>query len=82
VTYDAHGRIQYPRHHDRAPESELHRYLDEARALFEGAIPASVESVDDLVSEDFEQLRWFDLPAACLTETSLTPRLLRDTDHG
>jgi hypothetical protein len=71
VTYDAQGRIQYPRHHDRAPESELHRYLDEARALFEAAAaPAPGEPVGNLLSADFEQLRWFDLPAACLADSA------------
>ena len=70
VTYDAQGRMQYPRHHDRAPESELRRYLSEARALFEAATPASLDPVDGLVSADFEQLRWFDLPAGCLTDTA------------
>jgi hypothetical protein len=61
VTDDAQGRMQYPRHHDRAPESELHRYLDEARNLLQLATPAAGELVGDLVSADFEQLRWFDL---------------------
>jgi hypothetical protein len=70
VTYDAQGRMHYPRHHDRAPESELHRYLEEARTLLDAATPASGEPVADLVSADFEQLRWFDLPAACLTDNA------------
>jgi hypothetical protein len=62
--------MQYPRHHDRAPESELHRYLDEAKTLLEAARPASGEPVGDLVSADFEQLRWFDLPPACMANTA------------
>src|ERR1035438_6608880 len=66
VRYDPQGRIQYPRHHDRAPESELRRYLTEARTLLEAATPASVEPVDGLVSAAFQQLRWFDLPPLCL----------------
>src|SRR5450631_3070201 len=69
VTYDQQGRIQYPRHHDRAPESELRRYLHEARTLLAAATPASVEPVDALVSADFEQLRWFDLPPMCLADS-------------
>jgi selenocysteine lyase/cysteine desulfurase len=67
VTYDDQGRMQYPQHHDRAPESELHRYLEEARALFKAATPASGEPAD-LVTDDFEHLRWFDLPPACLAD--------------
>jgi selenocysteine lyase/cysteine desulfurase len=70
VEYDAQGRMQYPKHHDRAPESELGRYLEEARAVFAAAVPASGEHVDDLVSADFEHLRWFDLPSVCLADAS------------
>ncbi|MGZ5422044.1 MAG: aminotransferase class V-fold PLP-dependent enzyme [Aeromicrobium sp.] len=66
VTYDEQGRMQYPSHHDGAPESELKRYLEEAKALLAAANPASGEPIDDLVSADFEHLRWFDLPPACL----------------
>ncbi len=69
VTYDGQGRMQYPRHQDRAPESELDRYLVEARGLLAAATPASDEPVGALLSADFEQLRWFDLPAACLADT-------------
>jgi hypothetical protein len=66
VTYDAHGVMQYPRHHDRAPESDLRRYLDEARTIFEAASPASGAPSGTQVSADFEHLRWFDLPSVCL----------------
>jgi hypothetical protein len=70
VTYDAQGHLQYPRHHDRAPESELGRYLTEARAVLAAANPASDVHVDDLVSADFEHLRWFDLPPVCLADAT------------
>ena len=70
VTYDAQGRMQYPRHHDRAPESGLLGYLDEARALLAAAAPASLEPVGHLLSADFEELRWFDLPPACLADVA------------
>jgi len=66
VTYDAQGAMQYPRHKDRAPESELQSYLAEARATFEAATPASGEPTQGQLSADFEHLRWFDLPSACL----------------
>lgn len=50
--------------HDRAPESALTGYLDEAhRILAEATEPASP---DAWVSETFEQLRWFELPERCL----------------
>jgi selenocysteine lyase/cysteine desulfurase len=66
VEYDALGHMVYPRHKDRAPESELQRYLEEAKAVLEAATPALSDSIGDLVSADFEHLRWFDLPSACL----------------
>jgi len=36
--------------------------------VLERAKPLSNEPIDDLVSADFEHLRWFDLPAACLAD--------------
>jgi selenocysteine lyase/cysteine desulfurase len=66
VGYDALGKMLYPRHKDRAPESVLKWYLDEARLVLESAKPLSNRPIDDLVSADFEHLRWFDLPPACL----------------
>jgi hypothetical protein len=65
VSYDAVGEMTYPHHDDRAPESELERYLDEARALFDRASPLA-DSPPGLVSPDFEHLRWFELPSVCL----------------
>jgi hypothetical protein len=61
--------MQFPHHDDRAPESERKRYLDEASSLLSemraprGAGPSPPPGT---VSEDFEHLRWFDLPAASL----------------
>jgi selenocysteine lyase/cysteine desulfurase len=69
VRYDEDGRMLYPRHQDRAPESELQRYIVEATAVLEAATPVAGEPIDDLVSADFEHLRWFDLPHACLANT-------------
>jgi len=66
VEYDALGKMLYPRHKDHAPESVLKCYLDEARVVLQSAKPLSDEPIDDLVSADFEHLRWFDLPQACL----------------
>src|SRR5215212_2099407 len=37
VWYDEDGVMRYPRHADRAPDTELAGYLDEARALFAAA---------------------------------------------
>ena len=59
--YDGDGRLTYPVHHDRAPESALESYLDEACELL-GALPEP-EFVDTLPggSPDFEELRWFEV---------------------
>ncbi|WP_286310561.1 aminotransferase class V-fold PLP-dependent enzyme [Agromyces mangrovi Wang et al. 2018] len=106
VSYDADGRMAYPHHDDRAPESALAGYLAEARQRFAAAgggvaAPGAAEMTDAAatthpfeevqvtdaaelphppadadradaspatLSADFEHLRWFDLPAVCLTK--------------
>ncbi len=69
VSYSDDGTMQYPRHRDRAPESALAGYLQEAQALFEARddCTAACEEPGGRVSEDFEELRWFELPEVCLT---------------
>jgi hypothetical protein len=60
------GVLTYPRRDDRAPESDLATYLDEAHALM-AALPEPGDDVHvGTVSADFEHLRWFELPAVCL----------------
>jgi selenocysteine lyase/cysteine desulfurase len=68
VGYDADGLLTFPRHHDTAPESVLAHHLAEAIALFESLpeFDGSEHVADDRLTEDFERLRWFDLPAASL----------------
>jgi selenocysteine lyase/cysteine desulfurase len=68
VGYDTDGTMCYPRHDDRAPESQLAGYLDEAAAVFAaaGALDSDAQLPAGVVSGDFEELRWFELPAACL----------------
>jgi len=67
LSYDADGELTYPREHDSAPESALAGYLADAVALFDSLPDVTCEDgVGDRVSADFEQLRWFDLPAECL----------------
>jgi selenocysteine lyase/cysteine desulfurase len=65
VGYDADGQLTYPRHTERAPESDLARYLAEAAALL-GAGREADDAAQASVSSDFDELRWFDLPASCL----------------
>ncbi|MCD2441420.1 aminotransferase class V-fold PLP-dependent enzyme [Agromyces sp. SYSU K20354] len=74
VAYDEDGRLTYPHHDDRAPEAALRGYLAEAEARFAARAAADAPAADpsgdgDLpgLSDDFEHLRWFDLPVECLT---------------
>jgi len=69
ISYGDDGTMRYPSHQDRAPESELAIYLDQARELF--AERAGDPTTDDdlapgHVSADFDHLRWFELPGGCL----------------
>ena len=68
LSFDEDGVLTYPRRHDTAPESALAGYLDEAAALFD-SLPDVHEDGPTRVSDDFEHLRWFDLPAVCLEPT-------------
>ncbi len=66
--YDQDGTLQYPKDRERAPESDLARYLAQAHDLLESlpedlGVPAA--EVDG-ISVDFATLQWFELPAACL----------------
>jgi hypothetical protein len=71
VGYDAvSGAMTYPRHHDTAPESALAGYLAEARRLLAAIDPPEAFDPGAGVSSDFEHLRWFELPAACLAGTA------------
>jgi len=72
VHYDSDGVLRYPAHQDRAPESALAGYLEQARQIF----AARTDPTDDApvgLSEDFEALRWFDLPAVCLDPAAPHP---------
>jgi selenocysteine lyase/cysteine desulfurase len=65
VSYSDDGEMVYPRHDDTAPESALAEYLKLGEELMLAATPAADEPPTG-VSEDFEHLRWFELPARCL----------------
>ncbi|MFL6158920.1 MAG: aminotransferase class V-fold PLP-dependent enzyme, partial [Marmoricola sp.] len=66
ISYDADGMMTYPKHGSTAPESALVDYLAEGAELLRSAVPADVGALHDQVSEDFEHLRWFELPARSL----------------
>ncbi len=71
LSYNANGELEHPRHHDRAPETSFAGYLAEAEELFaslpdpygEGTVPRKPS-----LGDDFEQLLWFDLPAASVVD--------------
>jgi selenocysteine lyase/cysteine desulfurase len=61
------GGLEHPHREQKAGEDALAGYLDEARALLESLPEPGPDEVSRL-DEDFEHLRWFDLPAASLGE--------------
>jgi selenocysteine lyase/cysteine desulfurase len=66
LSYDpASGELRYPRHDQTASEATLVEYLQEAKRLALKMPPSAGGSPRGL-SEDFESLRWFDLPAECV----------------
>jgi len=76
VRYDDAGRMTYPCHDDRAPESALGVYLDEARVLLDAADARRPPTDDATVdgpppaacpTPEFHDLLWFDLPQECLS---------------
>jgi selenocysteine lyase/cysteine desulfurase len=72
--YDADGRLQYSHEQTLAGESELPRYLDEARAIFARAREAAPRYAAPVprtqLTAEFERLRWFELPDVCLEDAS------------
>ncbi len=68
VSYDANGLLNFPRHDDKAPATVYKDALAAARALFAAAAdPVSdAAGVARELGEEFESLRWFELPAECL----------------
>jgi len=64
VSYSDEGDMVYPHHDDTAPESALVDYLKQGEEIMLAAEPPSDEPPTG-VSEEFEQLRWFDLPGSC-----------------
>ena len=59
----AGGAMMHDSHPAHAPDSELERYLDEARALFDSIDPTTGPAQPPLeATASFEDLRWFLLP--------------------
>jgi selenocysteine lyase/cysteine desulfurase len=74
LRYDADGQLRWPARHERAGEDALAGYLDEAAEIV-GKLADNEWSEGHAgagVSAGFEELRWFDLPDACLGGASPT----------
>lgn len=70
VDYDSNGNLTYPEHRDRLPESALADHLAAAHELLAGLPDPAVDEADGTgLGEDFETLRWFELPSVCLAST-------------
>jgi len=65
--YGADGALTYPQHHAHAGEDMLTTYLEEARRIV-AARPDHLDDGPTGLPADFEQLRWFPLPTASLTD--------------
>jgi len=65
VSYGPDGEMAYPGRRAQAGEDAFAGYLCEARALL-AARPAALDDGPTGLAPDFEALRWFPLPPACL----------------
>ncbi|MGO4255120.1 aminotransferase class V-fold PLP-dependent enzyme [Marmoricola sp. RAF53] len=69
ISYGPEGEMRYPHLRRAAPESALAGYLAESAELLRTVVPAEPGDLADRTSPDFEHLRWFDLPACCVSPT-------------
>ena len=67
LTYRA-GKLEYRSRHATEPEWVLASYLEEARTILDRAVEEARDPLAPTLSEDFEELRWFPLPAEVLAE--------------
>ena len=65
VSFGPDGQVAYPRRHGRAGEEVFPGYLRQARHIL-AARPAHLDDGPTGLPPDFEALRWFPLPPACL----------------
>jgi selenocysteine lyase/cysteine desulfurase len=73
VSYRPDGEMSWPRGNGSAGEDVFPRYLRHARGLL-GALPERVPDGPTSLSREFELLRWFPLPPACLVASAITQR--------
>jgi selenocysteine lyase/cysteine desulfurase len=69
LRYDEQGRLRFTSSHAKAHDGALAGYLEEARRLLAARpdLPDGDSAAAPGMSADFEALRWFVLPAECLT---------------
>ena len=65
VSYGPDGEMDYPRRRSQAGEETFSGYLRQARAILAGR-PARLDDGPTGLPPEFEALRWFPLPPACL----------------
>ncbi len=73
VQYDPDSGLSYPDHRTHASEEVLASYLVQARELLAGR-PDHLGDEPTGLPADFEALRWFHLPPACLAGEVTIPR--------
>jgi selenocysteine lyase/cysteine desulfurase len=69
VRYELNGLLGTPAQHAHAGEDALAGYLAQARAVLSSR-PDRLDQSPTGLPDDFERLRWFHLPPACLHDTS------------
>jgi hypothetical protein len=68
VTYDiGTGEMHYPHHEVRAGPSALQQHLQDARRLAAERREPQGDAPPPGMRADFEALRWFELPAVCIS---------------
>jgi selenocysteine lyase/cysteine desulfurase len=67
VRYQPDGKLAWPNHRAHAGEDALGGYLARARAVL-ASRPDRLDDGPTGLPDDFERLRWFHLPPACLPE--------------
>ena len=65
VSYDATGAMDYEHHETTAPVSVLADYMAAARRIMADATAPDCSDIAHL-TDDFDHLRWFELPAGTL----------------
>ncbi|AXT84370.1 aminotransferase [Aeromicrobium sp. A1-2] len=70
ISYGPEGQMQHPAQPPTSPESMLAEHLAEGVRLLAEQEPPALDGSGDLVSRDFEHIRWFELPDVCIRPTS------------